>query len=191
MDWGTSALQRRDFEGAKAQYTKIVIDAAGVPASVLYTTASLATPAARREHVHPRLTRAAAARINSGEIAEPRPDAPSARSSRSPQGLDFYGLLLLADPHLRVPAGRARGFAQEAIRPSASSSISRRRQEAEEATRRDLETARAMAKAEADAASCSKFSRPQADAGRGRGGASRSRRSASTTRDASATPTSR
>ncbi|MEZ2354654.1 hypothetical protein [Caballeronia sp. RCC_10] len=45
IDWGTSLYKNDNVENAKAQYSKIITETAGVPDSFFYTTASLVIPA--------------------------------------------------------------------------------------------------------------------------------------------------
>jgi hypothetical protein len=148
IDWGTSLYKNDDVDGAKAQYTKIISDAAGAPGSLLYTTASLAVPAT------------AAAAFIAGILERPLPsiNADIGRLilgahvyvQQIAEGLDFYGLLLSPIHTFEYLQGVGRGFANEAIAAEREFVNFKTRQEAEEASRRDLETAAAMASAEAE-----------------------------------------
>lgn len=148
MDWGTSLYKDEDIEGAKAQYTKIISDAAGVPASLLYTTASLVTPAAAASAFIAKILERPLPPINS-DVGRMILGA-HMYVQQIAEGLDFYGLMLSPIHTFEYLQGVSRGFANEAVEAEREFVNFKTRQEAEEASRRDLETARAMAKGEAD-----------------------------------------
>ena len=148
VEWGDSLYKSEDNAGATAQYSKLIKSDASVPVSFLYTTASLATPAgAATTLILNILTRPLP--VVNWEIAYLVMTAFS-RLDQLAEGLDFYGLLLSPIHTFEYLQSVARGFAQEAIQAEREFVNFTTRQEAAEATRRDLETASAMAAAEAE-----------------------------------------
>jgi len=148
VQWGDALYKNEDLPGAKAQYAKLITETGTVPNSFFYTTASLTLPAN-------------AARSLIGKILDrPLPDVnwevamavlfASSRLQQILQGLDYYGLVLSPIHTFEYLQSVAHGFAQEAIQAEREFVNFKSREEMEEATRRDLEMAKAMAKAEAD-----------------------------------------
>ncbi len=149
LAWGSTLYRAENLAAAGVQYVKIIGAAGEVPASLLYTTASLSQPAD-----------AARALIN-GIVQRPLPEVnweiaglvleANGYLQQIAQGLDFYGLLLSPIHTFEYLQGVARGFAREAIDAERQFIQFKERQEAEEGGRRDLEMAQALARAEADA----------------------------------------
>lgn len=147
--WADTLYKAENFPAAEAQYSKLVTAAGGVPASILYNTASLAGPATTAKNLIANLnTRPIPATF--GEIAILVLSAYS-KLQQIAQGLDFFGLLLTPIHTFEYLQGVARGFAQEASQAEQQFINYKTRQEAAEQTRRDLEATSAMAHAEADA----------------------------------------
>lgn len=147
--WGDTAYKNEEIVGAKAQYAKLVSDAFGVPASFLYATGGLSKPAQIATQAIEALGTGPASRANA-EIAWYVLIAAS-RMQSILDGLDFYGILLSPIHTFEYLQGVARGFAQAAIQAEREFVNFTTQQEAETATRRDLETMKAMAVAEAEA----------------------------------------
>src|SRR5262249_54792081 len=148
VDWGDALYKNEDTVGAKVQYAKLINADASVPGSFLYTTASLADPAGVAKSLILNIKTRPLPDVN-WEIAYFVLTAFS-RLDQLGQGLDFYGLLLSPIHTFEYLQSVARGFAQEAVQAESEFVNFKTRQEAEEATRRDLETAKAMASAEAE-----------------------------------------
>lgn len=148
-DWGDTLYKAENLPAAKAQYSKIVTDAGGVPASVLYDTAPLAGAATAAKNLIASLNTRPIP-IAFGETAILVLSAYS-KLQQIAQGLDFFGLLLTPIHTFEYLQGVARGFAQEASQAEQQFINYKTRQEAAEQTRRDLEATSAMAHAEADA----------------------------------------
>ena len=150
VEWGDTIYRAEDLPNAKIQYSKLVTENAGVPAaSLLYSAGSLATPANSAKALIQNLAKRPVPEIH-GEIAIVVFTAFS-RLQQIAQNLDFYGLLLSPIHTFEYLQSVARGFAQEASQAEQQFINFKSRQEAAEATRRDLETTSAMAHAEADA----------------------------------------
>ena len=148
LEWADSLYRAEDAAGAKTQYSKLVNENGTVPNSFLYTTASLQTPAnAARTLIQNLLNRPLPA--IEWDIAMLVLSAYE-RLQQIAEGLDFYGLLFSPIHTFEYLQSVARGFAQEAIQAEREFVNFKTRQESEEATRRDLETAKAMAEAEAE-----------------------------------------
>jgi hypothetical protein len=146
MQWGDSLYRDEKIEAAKAQYEKIVTEDFGAPAaSFLYKLAKLAGPAAIAKA---RLaTLGTGTRSSNSEIGYYVLIAAS-RMQSILDGLDFFGTLLSPIHTFEYLQGVARGFAQSAIQAEREFVNFTTQQEAETATRRELETMIAMAKAE-------------------------------------------
>jgi hypothetical protein len=148
-DWGDTLYKAENLPAAKVQYSKLVTDAGGVPASILYNTASLAGAAATAKNVITNLnTRPFPVAL--GETAILILTAYS-KLQQIAQNLDFFGLLLTPIHTFEYLQGVARGFAQEASQAEQQFINYKARQEAAEQTRRELEATSAMAHAEANA----------------------------------------
>jgi hypothetical protein len=148
LEWGDALYKNEDNPGATTQYSKLINGDGSVPNSLLYTAASLATPANASRTLVQNLQQRPLPEVN-WEIAYLVMTAFS-RLQQIAQGLDFYGLLLSPIHTFEYLQSVARGFAQEAIQAEREFVNFKARQEAEEATRRELETAVAMATAEAE-----------------------------------------
>jgi hypothetical protein len=146
--WGDTLYKAENLPAAQAQYSKLVTAAGGVPASVLYNTASLADAATTAKNLIANLN-ARPVPATFGEIAILVLSAYS-KLQQIAQGLDFFGLLLTPIHTFEYLQGVARGFAQEASQAEQQFINYKTRQEAAEQTRRDLEATSAMAHAEAD-----------------------------------------
>jgi len=149
MQWGDSLYRDEKIEAAKAQYEKFVTEDFDAPAgSFLYKLEKLSGPAA--------IAKARLASIGSGtpgsnsEIGYYVLTAAS-RMQSILDGLDFFGTLLSPIHTFEYLQGVARGFAQSAIQAEREFVNFTTQQEAETATRRELETMVAMAKAETEA----------------------------------------
>jgi tetratricopeptide (TPR) repeat protein len=148
VEWGEALYKNEDHPGATAQYSKVIRNDATVPNSLLYAAGVLVTPAnAARAFIGNILQRPLPA-VN-WEIAYLVMTAFS-RLQQLAQGLDFYGLMLSPIHTFEYLQSIARGFAQGAIQAEREFVNFKSRQEGEEATRRELETATAMAAAEAE-----------------------------------------
>jgi hypothetical protein len=148
VEWGDSLYKNEDTAGATEQYTKLIQADATVPNSFMYSTVSFAAPAAMAKNLIANIKTRPLPDVN-WEIAYFVLMAFS-KLDQMAQGLDFYGLLVVPIHTFEYLQSVARGFAQEAIQAESEFVNFRTRQEAEEGTRRDLETARAMANAEAE-----------------------------------------
>ena len=148
VEWGDALYKNEDNLGAIEQYSKLINTEGTVPNSFLYTVASLATPANAATTLIQNLQVQPLPVVN-WEIAYLVMTAFS-RLQQLAEGLDFYGLLLSPIHTFEYLQSVARGFAQEAIQAEREFVNFTTRQEAAEATRRDLETAKAMADAEAE-----------------------------------------
>jgi hypothetical protein len=148
VEWGDALYKSEDNASATTQYSKLINSDGTVPNSLLYTATSLATPANASITLIQNLQQRPLPEVN-WEIAYLVMTAFS-RLQQLAQGLDFYGLLLSPIHTFEYLQSVARGFAQEAIQAEREFVNFKTRQEAEEATRRELETARAMATAEAE-----------------------------------------
>jgi hypothetical protein len=149
LEWGHVLYKAEDLEAAKVQYQKIIKQDATVPDSVLYNTASLSVPADEARNLIQNLLTRPLPAIN-WEIAIFILTAHQYLQQIA-DGLDFYGLTLSPIHTFEYLQGVARGFAQETIQAEREFVNFKSREEAEEATRRELETTQAMAQAEADA----------------------------------------
>jgi hypothetical protein len=146
VEWGHARYKSSDLDGAKEQYAKVVTEAGTVPASLLYTTAALSVPAAEATTLIDNLVTRPLPAVN-WEIAIHVLNAHQFLQQIL-DGLDFYGLTLSPIHTFEYLQSIARGFAQEAIQAEREFVNFKSRQEGEEATRRDLESAIAMAQAE-------------------------------------------
>jgi len=148
VEWGDSLYKLENLDGAKAQYSKLILADATAPNSFLYTTASLAKPAAAAKSLIQNIATRPLPAVN-WEIAYMVLTA-FGRLQQIAEGLDFFGLLLSPIHTFEYLQSVARAFAQEAIQAEREFVNFKSRQETEETTRRDLEMAQAMAQAEAD-----------------------------------------
>jgi hypothetical protein len=149
IEWGNSLYKNENLPGAKTQYEKIITSNGTVPTSYLYTSASLSVPASDAKTVIANILVRPLPASNQ-EIAYYVLTA-SCYLSQILQGLDFYGLMLSPIHTFEYLQSVAKGISQEAIQAEREFINFKDHQEAEAATKRDLETALAMSKAEADA----------------------------------------
>ncbi len=147
--WGHSLYKKEDLAGAKLQYEKIIRQNGTVPTSFLYTTDSLHVAADDALNLINNLLVRPLPVVN-WEVAINVLIA-SQYLQQIFNGLDFYGLALSPIHTFEYLQGVSRGMAQEAIQAEREFVNFKTREEGEEATRRDLETAEAMAEAEAEA----------------------------------------
>lgn len=148
VEWGDSLYKLENLNGAKAQYSKLILENATAPNSFLYTTASLANPANAAKTLIQNIATRPLPAVN-WEITYVVLTA-FGQLQQIAEGLDFFGLLLSPIHTFEYLQSVARAFAQEAIQAEREFVNFKSRQETEEATRRDLEMAKAMAQAEAD-----------------------------------------
>ena len=148
LEWGDALYKNEDLADATTQYSKLINGDGTVPDSLLYTAASLATPANASKSLIEKLQLRPLPEVN-WEIASLVMTA-FGRLEQLAEGLDFYSLLLSPIHTFEYLQSVSRGFAQEAIQAEREFVNFTTRQEADEGTRRDLETARAMANAEAE-----------------------------------------
>jgi hypothetical protein len=148
VEWGDALYRQEDLDGAKEQYTKVVTEADAAPPSALYTTASLGVPAGIATQILATLSNRPLP-LDDWEIALPILNA-SGQLHQILAGFDYYGLLLAPIHTFEYLQNAAEGFAREAIEAESQFVNFTIRQQADEATRRELETAKAMAHAEAD-----------------------------------------
>jgi hypothetical protein len=144
--WGDSLYKGEDFPGAKAQYAKLITEQGTVPQTYLYNTASLNVPANEARTLIQNFQARPLPTVN-WEIAIAVLTA-AQRIQQILDGLDFYGLTLSPIHTFEYLQSVARSFAQEAVQAESEFINFKSRQEMEEASRRDLETANAMAQAE-------------------------------------------
>ena len=149
LEAGDALYRNEQLPEAKAQYEKLVTETGTAPSSPLYTTAALATPAAAAKAVIDAITKRPLPELN-WEIAGIILDAYT-RLQQMRDGLDFYGLALSPIHTFEYLQSVARAFAQEASQAEREFINFKSHAELEEATRRDLQTAKAMAQAEANA----------------------------------------
>lgn len=149
IEWGHSLYKEEDLAGAKALYAKVITENGTVPNSFLYKRKPLEVPASAAKELIQKIMQRPLPSIN-WEIAINVLTAYT-YLQQILDGLDFYGLTLSPIHTFEYLQGVARGFAQEAIQAEREFVNFKSREEAEEATRRDLEAAKAMAQAEADA----------------------------------------
>lgn len=149
IEWGHSLYKKEDLPGAKALYAKVITENETVPSSFLYKSKPLEVPATTAKQLIQKILQRPLPSIN-WEIAINVLTAYT-YLQQILDGLDFYGLTLSPIHTFEYLQGVARGFAQEAIQAEREFVNFKSREEAEEATRRDLETTKAMAQAEADA----------------------------------------
>ncbi len=146
--WGDSLYKGENLDAAKAQYAKLVSPLGQVPAppSYLYGTATLKVPADDARTLLQNILARPIPIVN-WEIATAVLTA-FERSMQIADNLDFYGLALSPIHTFEYLQSVARSFAQEAMQAESQFINFKSRQEVEEATRRDLEVAKAMADAE-------------------------------------------
>jgi hypothetical protein len=148
-DWGDSLFIQDDTAGAKEQFEKVVTTAGGVPASPLYTLAGLAVPAGLATTFIGKLA------VRPLPLDDWEIDAAILNAFRQlqqiAQGLDYYGLLLAPIHTFEYLQSVAQGFAREAIDAENQFTSFKMRQATDEATRRELEIAKASAEGEESA----------------------------------------
>ncbi|WP_298795491.1 hypothetical protein [uncultured Pseudonocardia sp.] len=149
VGWGHARYKGGDLPGAADQYSKLITTAGTVPASFLYDTAALTTPADDARTLIVNLLTRPLPTIN-WDIGWAVLTAHQFLQQIA-DGLDFYGLALSPIHTFEYLQSIARGFAQEAVQAEREFVNFTSRQEGEEATRRDLESASAMADAEVQA----------------------------------------
>jgi hypothetical protein len=148
VEWGDSFYKEEDLQNAKIQYSKLITEESVVPNnSFLYTTAALSIPADQSRNLIQNLSSRPLPDVN-WEIAYYVLTANS-RLQQILSNLDFYGLLLSPIHTFEYLQSVARSFSQQAIQAEREFINFKNHEELEEATRRDLETAKAMARAEA------------------------------------------
>lgn len=148
LAWGDSLYKGEDVNGAKAQYAKLVTPQGQVPAppTYLYNTATLQVPAGDARELLQNIQARPVPAVN-WEIAMAVLTA-FERSMQIADNLDFYGLMLSPIHTFEYLQSVARSFAQETVQAESEFINFKSRQEMEQASRRDLETAKAMADAE-------------------------------------------
>lgn len=149
IEWGHARYKAEDLPGARAQYEKLVTTDGAVPGGFLYDTAALDVPATEARTLIDQIQARPLPAVN-WEVAITVLTALQ-YLSQIHDGLDFYGLALSPIHTFEYLQGVARGFAQEAIQAEREFVNFKTREEAEAATRRDLETTLAMARAETEA----------------------------------------
>ncbi|MFH8250147.1 hypothetical protein ACH3VR_07265 [Microbacterium sp. B2969] len=149
VEWGSVLYRAENVDGAKAQYGKVIDDQGNVPASTLFTTAGLHTPADVARGLIQHLADRPLPSVQ-WEIASLVLTA-FGFIQQILQGLDYYGLALSPIHTFEYLQSVAKGFAAEAVQAERDYVNFKTRQEATEATRRDLEAAVAMAQAQAEA----------------------------------------
>ena len=149
INWGNSLYKSEKIAEAKAQYSKLITATGTVPNSYFYTKASLSVPANAAKTIISNIIVRPLPNVN-WEIAQYILTA-NANIQQINNGLDFYGLMLSPIHTFEYLQSVAQGFAKEAILAEREFINFKVHEEAEVATRRDLETAKAMAKAEVDA----------------------------------------
>jgi hypothetical protein len=146
FEWGNSLYKEEKLPEAKIQYSKLINDNGTVPASILYSTAALKIPAdSARNLITNILTRPLP--VINWEISYYVLSA-SYYLIQIFDGLDYYGLALSPIHTFEYLQSVARGFAQEAIQAEREFVNFKSREEMEEASRQELESAKAMAEAE-------------------------------------------
>jgi hypothetical protein len=148
LAWGDALYKKADFDGAAAQYAKLITADGQVPASFLYQTAAFQVPMAVAAAFIAELPNRAPRR-DDGEIAILILRAKQ-RLAQIAEGLDYFGLLLSPIHTFEYLQEVARGFAHEAIQAEREFITFKTNEEAEAAARKDLEAAHAMAAAEAE-----------------------------------------
>lgn len=149
VEWGHARYKAEDLPGARDQYEKLVTTDGAVPGGFLYDTAALDAPATEARTLIEQIQARPLPAVN-WEIAIAVLTALE-YLGQIHDGLDFYGLALSPIHTFEYLQGVARGFAQEAIQAEREFVNFKTREEAEAATRRDLETTLAMARAETEA----------------------------------------
>ena len=148
LGWGDSLYKAEKLPAAKAQYSKLVTTEGRVPApeTFLYSTAPLKVPADEARTLLSNLSARPLPAIN-WEISIILLTC-FERLQQIADNLDFYGLALTPIHTFEYLHSVARAFAQETVQAESEFINFKSRQEMEEASRRDLETAKAMADAE-------------------------------------------
>ncbi|MFZ7091318.1 hypothetical protein [Primorskyibacter sp. 2E233] len=147
--WGHALYKNEDLQAARVQYEKLIqTNGTEPPQSLLYDTASLGNPANEARQLIAGLMQRPLPSVN-WEIAINVLTAFQYLQQIS-DGLDFYGLALSPIHTFEYLQSVARGFADEAIQAEREFVTFKMREEAEAATRRDLETTQAMAQAEVE-----------------------------------------
>ncbi len=149
LEWGHALYKQEDLPAAREQYEKLITTDAHVPASFLYETAALKNPADAARTLIENLMARPLPEVN-WEIATNVLTA-FEYLQQILDGLDFYALTLSPIHTFEYLQSVARGFAQQAVQSEREFVTFKMREEAEAATRRDLEATSAMAQAEAEA----------------------------------------
>lgn len=147
--WGHALYKKEDLAGAKKQYEKVILQNGTVPDSYLYKTDTIEVAADDARTLITKLLDRPLPSINWAVAINVL--TASQYLQQIFNGLDFYGLALSPIHTFEYLKGISRGMVQEAIQAEREFVNFKTREEGEEATRRDLETAQAMAEAEADA----------------------------------------
>ncbi len=149
VQWGHAHYKNENLQGAQVQYEKLIRTNGNEPQqSLLYNTASLGNPANEARQLIDGLLQRPLPAVN-WEIAINVLTA-FRYLQQIADGLDFYGLALTPIHTFEYLQSVARGFADEAIQSEREFVTFKMREEAEAATRRDLETTQAMAQAEVE-----------------------------------------
>lgn len=147
--WGHALYKKENLDGAKKQYEKVILQNGTVPESYLYTTDAIKVAADDARTLITKLLERPLPSINWAVAINVL--VASQYLQQIFNGLDFYGLALSPIHTFEYLKGISRGMVQEAIQAEREFVNFKTREEGEEATRRDLETAQAMAEAEAEA----------------------------------------
>lgn len=147
--WGHALYKKENLTEAKQQYEKLILQNGTVPASYLYTTDTIEVAADDARTLITKLLDRPLPSINWAVAINVL--TASQYLQQIFNGLDFYGLALSPIHTFEYLKGISRGMVQEAIQAEREFVNFKTREEGEEATRRDLETAQAMAEAEAEA----------------------------------------
>ncbi len=146
LQQANTLYKAENFPAARAEYEKIITRARQVPASILYTTAGLDTPANE--------ARTLIGGIDDDPLPEVNPEIAGvvlealSLLTQLLAGLDYYGLLLSPIHTFEFLQQVSRGFAQQAIQAEREFVNFKSREELEAASRRELESAQVMAGAE-------------------------------------------
>jgi hypothetical protein len=146
LQQANTLYQAENLSAARAEYEKIITRTQQVPASILYTTSALETPANE--------ARTLIGGIDGDPLPEVNPEIAGivlealSLLTQLLAGLDYYGLLLSPIHTYEFLQQVSRGFAQQAIQAEREFVNFKSREELEAASRRELESAQVMAAAE-------------------------------------------
>ncbi len=146
--WGHSLYKKERTADARTQYEKLITTDGQVPAGFLYDTNALGVPADE--------ARTLIAAFNDRPLPEVNWEisiyvlTAFEYLQQIFDNLDYYGLALSPIHTFEYLQSIAKGFALEAVQAEREFVTFKMREEAEAASRRDLETTKAMADAEAD-----------------------------------------